>query len=125
MTTEFKNALRSQETDIDGSLERFSGDEDLYEQCLSDFLEDQTMSQLGKAVTSKMWDDAFTAAHALKGVAGNLGLIPLFHECAEIVMLIRSGRIDDVAVSYETIKQTYAAVTKIIVVYGKHTAETL
>ena len=123
MTAEFKAALRTQETDLDGTLERFSGDEELYTRCLSDFLDDITMEQLCTAVKGRSWDDAFTAAHALKGLAGNLGFIPLFHDCAELVMLIRSGRVDEVIISFESMKKTYASITKIINRYCKCNAD--
>lgn len=84
------------ETDVEGALRRFSGDEALYASCLGLFLIDPTMKALNDAVTAQSWDDAFTAAHALKGLAGNMGFIPLFHATGELVVLIRAARLSEI-----------------------------
>lgn len=93
---DLRRELELCETDVDGALRRFSGNESLYVSCLGLFLIDPTMKQLNSAVSAKTWDDAFTAAHALKGLAGNMGFIPLFHEVGELVLLIRAGRMDEI-----------------------------
>ncbi len=46
-------ALIHCETDVQGSLQRFCGDEDLYISYLYDFLTEPTMDQLGDAVEKK------------------------------------------------------------------------
>lgn len=102
------------ETDLDGALDRFCGDEALYAECLQDFLDDTTMAELDDALAAQAWDDAFTAAHAIKGLAGNMGFIPLFHASAEMVTLIRSGRVRDIGASYLEVRRCYVRLIKVI-----------
>ena len=114
MDTSLKNALARCETDVEGALDRLDRDETLYEYCLRAFLDDPSMEDLASALSGQAWDDAFTAIHALKGVAGNMGFIPLFHESAEMVVLIRSGKMDKLNESYRRLKRCYYDVTEAI-----------
>ena len=107
MNSQLLYSLVSCETDVDGALRRFCGDEALYISCLGAFLEDRTLYALDDAIELHAWDDAFTAAHALKGLAGNMGFIPLFHSVGELVVLIRSGRISELAESYRQVRRCY------------------
>lgn len=114
MDSELRKALINCETDIDGALNRFSGDEELYLQCLDKFLLDQTMAELDSAIEARAWDEAFTAAHAIKGLAGNMGFIPLFHATAELVVAIRTGRLKEIGVSYHEVLDAYKTVITVI-----------
>lgn len=107
MNVNLRNALIECETDVDEAISRLAGDESLYVRCLAAFVEDQTMIELEESLRNESWDDVFTAAHALKGVAGNMGFIPLFQASAEMVVLIRSGRTDELQLAYQKIKQSY------------------
>ena len=118
------NNLLLNETDIDGALQRFSRDESLYLTLLDDFVGDTTMDELEAAVKNRMWDDAFTAAHALKGLAGNMGFVPLFHSIGELVMLIRAGKVDEVDASFKTVRRCYSdIVTAILMSSGPRDVE--
>ena len=114
MNTDLLYALMLCETDIDGAMRRFSGDEKLYRACLRDFLDDPTMDELSRAIEQEAWDEAFTAAHALKGLAGNMGFVPLFHAIAELVVLIRAGRIRELDASNRKVWLCYRDVTDAI-----------
>lgn len=96
MNAEQHNALSQRETDIPGAIRRFYGDEALYIACLGDFLKDATMAELNESIENERWDDAFTAAHAMKGLAGNMGFVPLMHAVGRLVVLIRGGRTKEV-----------------------------
>ncbi len=100
-------ALLSCETDLDGVMKRFSNDEALYAECLKEFLKDASMAKLDEALANQAWDEAFTAAHALKGLTGNMGFVPLFHATAELVVLIRAGRVQEVDASYQKVRRAY------------------
>ncbi len=101
-------------TDLAGAMQRFSGNEKLYISCLKNFLSDPTMDNLRDSVCKACWDDAFTAAHALKGVAGNMGFISLYHATGELVILIRNGKIDEISASLSRVEASYNELTRVI-----------
>lgn len=107
MNKQQKQALLLRETDLDGAMRRFCGNEELYISCLKNFLKDQTVAQLAEAINLKRWDDAFTAAHALKGLAGNMGFIPLMHATGMLVVLIRGGREKEIPESMKRLNSCY------------------
>lgn len=75
--------------DMEGVDERFFGDAELYEDCLRIFFEDKNFALLGDAAEKNDAAGAFPAAHALKGVAGNLGLTPLYKAVCKMVEAVR------------------------------------
>lgn len=106
--------LLMNETDLDGALQRVCGDEELYVSFLSAFLNDTTMDELKKAIDEKSWNAAFTAAHALKGLAGNLGFTPLFHSLGELVISIRAGRMLEINDMFYRAKMYYNDIVTVI-----------
>ncbi len=117
MTHEQRRALVRLDTDILGVDKRFGGDESLYEVCLCSFLRDPTMSELTRALSLRQWDEAFTAAHALKGLAGNMGFVPLMHSAGQLVILIRGGRTLEIDDSLHRVRTDYAEITDVIARY--------
>ena len=115
MNTELRNDLLKCETDVDGALRRFSNNEELYVKCLSLFLADQTMAELQTALDTQSWDDVFTAAHALKGLAGNMGFIPLFHASAKMVIEIRAGKTEEAVSTYAEVNQCYKEIHTVLI----------
>lgn len=63
---------------IETAMERFMGNEELLIRFLKKFSEDPTYGQLKEAMSAKNYKDAFTAAHTMKGLCGNLSLSHLF-----------------------------------------------
>lgn len=114
MTGKQQHALSLRETDIQGAVRRFSGNEQLYVSCLRMFLDDPTVTQLNKAIDLKAWDDAFTAAHALKGLAGNMGFVPLMHSTGQLVIMIRGGRTKEIGEYMAQVNSNYRDITDAI-----------
>lgn len=117
MNRDFRIALLRCGTDLDGALHRFADDETFYVHCLYSFLADRSMPELEEALDARLWDEAFTAVHALKGLAGNMGFVPLFHAAAELVVLLRSGRLDSLENIYLEVKLCYEDITRVIQQY--------
>ena len=65
------------------------------------------MAQITEAITNRNWNDAFTAVHALKGLAGNMGFIPLMHSTGKLVVLIRGGKTNELDEALETVNSCY------------------
>ncbi len=107
MKRELKEALLKCETDVQGSIKRFYGNEDIYCSYLESFLSEPTMKELGQAIEKRQWKDAFVTAHALKGLAGNLGFIPLYHTIGELVVQLRTGKYGAIGQLYEQAKICY------------------
>lgn len=74
-----------------GTLERMCGDYAFYRECLTLFVNDSAFHQLRQAVEEGNVTAAFDAAHTLKGVAANLGLIPFLEDIAPFVETLRAG----------------------------------
>lgn len=107
MKTDLLNVLLLNETDIDGVLQRLSGNEELYEALLGSFLNDTTMDELKFSIEKQDWNEAFTAAHAMKGLAGNFGFVPLFHRTGELVLAIRKGKIKEINETLKKVEDSY------------------
>ena len=83
--------------DWDRTMERFGYDESLYLECLSMLLEDPNPGRLHSALSSGDLSAAFDAAHTLKGVAANMGLLPLHSAVSALVEPLRHSLIADYA----------------------------
>ena len=86
-----KEALIRAGVNLDEALERFMGNEELLVRFLKKFANDPSYQSLVKAMNEKNAKDAFEAAHALKGVCGNLSIAKLFEMVCRLVELLRGG----------------------------------
>lgn len=84
--------------DVEGALERFINDDDFYISCLSMFVLDENIGIFMENIQKQDYDAAFENAHTIKGVAGNLGLIPIYEVIAEIAAVLKAGKIEDIDV---------------------------
>ncbi len=64
--------------------------EALYLRLVSSVPDETRFDDLTQAIEKKDYDAAFEAAHALKGVLGNLSLTPLYETASSITELLRS-----------------------------------
>jgi len=105
--------------DIQGIMERFLKDEDLYKSCITTFYEDSGFQDLGICISNKQYDAAFNYAHSLKGVSGNMGLTPLYNLIVVLVEALRNkdySQIDrqyaDVMIEYKRSKDFFYSYNK-------------
>jgi HPt (histidine-containing phosphotransfer) domain-containing protein len=85
-------------------LDRFCGDNELYERMLHLFLEDQSYNKCKEAFAKKDYHELFEAAHEMKGVSGNLDLKNLYEASCELVELLRNGEYDSKRIKVSFIK---------------------
>ncbi len=83
--------LRRYGADTERGLATCMGNEALYLRLVNSVPSEQRFEDLARAILEGNREDAFEAAHALKGVLGNLSLTPLFEKTSEITELLRSG----------------------------------
>ncbi len=114
MDKKLYDCLVLEETDVEGALKRLAGDEDLYCSLLAQFLVDHTMNSLSVAIRDQDIEAAVTAAHALKGLTANLGLIPLSYSISNLVVLLRSGGRDEIEESYQVVVRYYKDIIAVI-----------
>ena len=101
MNDEIFSALAKWECDLEGALERFLDDKELYLVCLQTLAEDSNFEKLGIALKEDNISKAFDYAHTLKGVFANLGLTPMLSVVETIVEPLRIGVSDNLDVPYK------------------------
>lgn len=115
MKPNFKERLIDYGFEIDKTLERFMGNEDLYEKFLKRFLEDESMENFKMYYEEEDMDKAFFSAHTLKGVAANLGITPILIPLEPLVEKLRAGESgEEVKEYFEKLKEEYEKVKVII-----------
>lgn len=93
-----KEKLKSYGIDYENAVKRFAGKEALYEKFLNKFTEDNHLEIGEKALLDGNYPDVLEAVHALKGVAGTLGMMDLFYASSAVVSAIRNddtGNLED------------------------------
>ncbi|WP_302028327.1 Hpt domain-containing protein [Bacteroides caecimuris] len=90
-----KEKLQTVGVKYDEVLKRFMGKEDFYLRMLKKFLDDKNYEGLKAAVAEKRWTDAFTFAHTVKGLCGNLGLDGILEYVAPLTDEVRSEPYDE------------------------------
>lgn len=100
--------------DMKVTLERFLGDEDFYEKCLREMLNDSSFEELGEALQAKNVKAAFESAHTLKGLAANMGLDSMLDIVIELVEPLRNGILDGMDAVYVKLMNEKKEYDKII-----------
>lgn len=77
--------------DLPDAMERMDNDEALYERLALKYLKNTNYVDLVAAMEAQNYDDAYTAAHTLKGVSGNLSLAKLYKVSAAISDALYQG----------------------------------
>ena len=96
--------------DVEEALTRFMGNEDLMLKFLLRFPEDPSFSQLKAAMEHGDAAGAFTAAHTLKGVAGNLAMTGLFRQVSLLVEDLRSQDLPAAQARMPVLEETYTGI---------------
>lgn len=81
--------------DTEEGLGRCYGNEALYLRLVNMIPGEANFDKLKSSLEQDDLDSAFEAAHALKGVLGNLSLTPMFEQCSEITELLRARTVMD------------------------------
>lgn len=109
-----KQVLVDAGIDVDGALERFMGSEALLVRFLRKFPADPNFSALETALAAGDCDGAFTAAHTLKGVCGNLSITALFEAVSRQTEQLRAGDLAAAAAMMPALTAQYQDVCRAI-----------
>lgn len=106
--------LQEADIDYDAGLRHFAGKEILYHRFLKEFPQDEHFLQAKEACEKNDTDGILAGVHALKGIAGTLGMTNLFDDCQELVKYIRSGQTTEISNLFEIITVEYEAVAAVL-----------
>lgn len=84
------DALKNYGANVEEGLSRCINNEALYLRLAGTVPDEKNFDKLHEALAANNLDEAFDAAHALKGVLGNLALTPIYDKVAEITELLRA-----------------------------------
>lgn len=104
MTT--KECYDAMGADYQNVLERFSS-EALVKKFALKFLDDNSYSNLKEALAAGNVDEAFRAAHTLKGVCLNLGFDNLYKVSSAITEILRAGELTGTREAFEKVEEQY------------------
>jgi len=99
--------------DLNGTISRL-GSSSLLEKLIKKYLDDKSMDSLNTAIENKDCQEAFKAAHTMKGTALNLGFSDLAKSSSELTEILREGRLSDSFDAYLQVKNDYAKVINAI-----------
>lgn len=108
------DALASLGADVTGSLERMGGSEAIYIKFLKKFVDDATFPALKSAMEGADNELKTKSAHSMKGVAANLGLIPLQKAALETETCLKENRQEDAKLAFENAEKIYNEITAIL-----------
>ncbi|MBR4580705.1 MAG: Hpt domain-containing protein [Lachnospiraceae bacterium] len=99
--------LKAFGADTESGMARCINNEAFYLKMVEKSLADGSYAKLKESIEANDLDAAFEAAHALKGVLGNLALTPIFEPVSEITELLRARTQTDYGVYLEKINAKY------------------
>lgn len=89
MEADVRMRLEGAGYDVSGALARFVNNEDLYVMFMKKFVGDENYAKIRPYVEAMDYDNAYKSAHALKGVAGNLGITDVFEVSVALLDVLR------------------------------------
>ncbi len=100
--------------DTKEGLTRCMNKPEFYFKMLKMGLNNDQFAKLQDALAANNLDDAFEAAHALKGVLGNLALTPIYKPLAEMTEMLRAKKSADYVTMYKPILELRAKLVELM-----------
>ncbi len=116
ISKEFCDELMTVGLNVPEMVERFMDREDMFLKYLAKFFEsaDSVVLELSAAAESEDHQNALFAAHALKGLAGNIGLNGVFLPAKKMVDDIRADDFSDFSEDFGKIQKMYYTAKDIV-----------
>ena len=114
MQEELRLEMESCGIDVTGALNRMMGNESLFFRIMKKFLEDESYNKLMMKLEEEDYDEAFKYAHALKGVAGNLGLNPIMDADVVLVEKLRHHNMDGITEDARELTEAYQKIYAVL-----------
>lgn len=107
MENKLLEKLEDMGAEVEDTLERLMGDEEMYMEYLQRFPQNENIINLRKAVDAKAYETAMQEIHTLKGVALNLGLLPLVDTCMDMLLDFREGKNEEAAARIDEVEASF------------------
>lgn len=104
--------------DYNDAMERMGGNLDLYEKLAMKYLDDSNYASLVAAMDAADYDEAYKAAHSLKGVAGNLSFNKLYELAGTASGALYQGEYQAVTPLMPAIKNAHENVVEGLTKWG-------
>lgn len=78
------------------------------------FLDDESFDTLCRALETEIWDEAFRAAHTIKGMCQNLSFTKLEQSSSLITEALRSGNLTDAQALLDRVRKDYGQIVDAI-----------
>ena len=101
-----KECYEAMGADYQNVLNRFPN-ETFIKKFVLKFLDDTSYANLKEALAAGNVEEAFRAAHTLKGVCLNLGFDNLYKASSAITELFRAGELEGVKEAFEEVEKQY------------------
>lgn len=105
-----KEAYESVDSNYDNVLKRL-GSEAMIKRFAVKFLDDPTFNELEQALEAGNGEDAFRAAHTMKGICLNLGFDKLYEVSAALTEQLRGREIAGSEAMYQKVVEQYDRLT--------------
>ncbi|MDD3369731.1 MAG: Hpt domain-containing protein [Lachnospiraceae bacterium] len=105
--SELLDKLEDMGAEVEDTVDRLMGDEELYLEYLEKFPENQNILELRKAVDAGDSETAMKEVHSLKGVALNLGLLPLVDVCMDMLLDFSAGKTEEAMVQIDSVEAAF------------------
>lgn len=102
-----KECYEKMGANFENVLSRLGGSEDLVKRFALKFLNDTSYQNLEQQLQNKDVEEAFRAAHTLKGVCLNLGFDNLFTVSSDLTEKLRAKELDGADELFEKVKEQY------------------
>lgn len=102
-----KECYEKMGANFDNVLSRLGGSDALVKRFALKFLDDTSYRNLEQQLQNKDVEEAFRAAHTLKGVCLNLGFDNLFTVSSDLTEKLRAKELDGADELFEKVKEQY------------------
>ena len=102
------------ESNYEEVLGRFAGNKMLVEKFARKFLDDPSYQTLVDTMDKADYEEAFRAAHTLKGVCANLGFTQLFKVSSDLTEELRDYCTDGAEELFKKVEQKYQSVISVL-----------
>ena len=114
MTNTYKKQLQEAGVNLDKALNRFMGNETMYDKFLFLFTQEKSFEELEKSLDNRNVQEAFMLAHTMKGIVANLEIQPLLDLLSPMTEQLRKGNMEGIAEQWDSLKAKYNEVCDLI-----------